>query len=98
MALAVMILAGGADAWAQVRMPGMGCEGRFSKLDANGDGKVTFEEFNSVPHPEGKPEWLFGLRDANRDGKLTQQEFCAGKGAKKRAKDKEKAPEPAKSP
>ena len=79
------------------RIPGMGCESRFAQMDSNKDGKVTLQEFNAVPHPEGKAEMIFRLKDTNRDGALTKKEFCAGK-AKKKTKEKEKEKEPPTSP
>ncbi len=75
--------AGGPEAQAQGPLLGMNCAARFSKLDLDGDGKVTFQEFTNIPHPEGRPDWVFNLKDANKDGSLTQKEYCAGRGKKK---------------
>ena len=52
----------------------------FKKLDADGDGNVTLEEFKKGPkskeHPE-KAEEIFKKIDANSDGNITLEEFKA---------------------
>jgi Ca2+-binding EF-hand superfamily protein len=57
-------------------------EAQFKKLDANGDGKITREEFakmaDSNPKLKEKPQALdkrFQLADANADGAITLEEF-----------------------
>ena len=65
---------------------GPGPEGRpkpeeiFKKLDANGDGNITLDEFKKGPkaqeHPE-KAEEVFKKIDANSDGNITLEEFKA---------------------
>lgn len=45
----------------------------FAKVDANGDGRVTFEEI-SVAMPEVSEE-IFKAADINKDGALSQEEY-----------------------
>jgi Ca2+-binding EF-hand superfamily protein len=56
---------------------GMRCEQRFETFDADGDRKVTREEFAAWPHARGDAQRLFAERDRNNDGSITRDEFCA---------------------
>lgn len=58
----------------------MQCKDRFAALDANGDGKVTKEEFQAFKHPGMQPDQVFATVDKNNDGVLTEEEFCAFRG------------------
>ena len=52
----------------------------FKKLDSNGDGVLSLEEFKASPrakHDEAKAEERFKKMDANGDGKVTLEEFKA---------------------
>ena len=59
---------------------GMKCIERFSALDTDKNGRVTFTEFMSAPHPRGddQAEAMFKTKDTDNDGELTQAEFCPG--------------------
>lgn len=52
------------------------CMDRFKSMDKNDDGKLTFDEFNSVSHPRGDPQHIFNARDLNGDGYLNPEELC----------------------
>jgi hypothetical protein len=57
----------------------------FKKLDANGDGKVSLEEFKAGPAGKKDPvkaEENFKRRDKDNDGFLTLEEFSAAGGKK----------------
>jgi Ca2+-binding EF-hand superfamily protein len=58
-------------------MMGMGCERNFETFDADGDGKLTAEEFAAWPHARGDAKSLFEARDSDGDGSLTREEFCS---------------------
>ena len=52
----------------------------FKKLDANGDGKVSLEEFKAGPAGKKDPakaEEIFKKKDTNGDGFLSLEEFSA---------------------
>lgn len=52
----------------------------FAKLDADGDGNVTLEEFKKGPKAQEDPakaEEIFKKIDANSDGNITLEEFKA---------------------
>lgn len=55
-------------------------EAAFKKLDKNGDGKVSKEEFTAKAKDAAKADKAFAKLDKNGDGFLTLEEF---KGAKK---------------
>lgn len=57
--------------------PRRGCQNRFISLDANGDGKVTKEEFMGISHRRPNPEERFNTLDADGNGYLTVEEFCS---------------------
>ncbi len=55
-------------------------EKAFKKLDANGDGKVTAEEFKASPAAQkdaAKAEASFAKKDKDGDKSLTLEEFSA---------------------
>jgi len=54
----------------------------FNKMDANGDAKVTLEEFKAFRHT-WNPEEIFKQLDTNHDGFLSLNEFKAGPMAQK---------------
>ncbi len=57
----------------------------FARLDTNGDGKLSKEEFLASPAAKKDPakaEQTFGKRDKNGDGFLSQEEFAPAKKAK----------------
>jgi hypothetical protein len=46
----------------------------FKKLDANSDGKLTFEEFKGQ-RPEERAKKAFARMDANNDSAISREEF-----------------------
>jgi hypothetical protein len=81
-------------------------EAAFKKLDTNGDGTVTKEEFMASKKAQkdaDKAGKHFEKLDANKDGKVTKEEFLAVEKGKKGdapaapAKPDEKKPELPKS-
>jgi hypothetical protein len=69
------------------------CEDKFLSLDADKDGKVSFEEFQAISNkPDGPVEKTFRSRDVNGDGFLTQGELCARHGSQKPRKTEETKP------
>lgn len=57
----------------------------FKKLDTNGDGKVSLEEFKAGPAGKKDPakaEEIFKKKDKDNDGFLTLEEFSAHGGKK----------------
>ena len=61
----------------------------FKKLDTNGDGKISLEEWKAGPMGKKDPakaEEIFKKKDKDGDGSLTLEEFSAGGGKKKDAK------------
>lgn len=53
-------------------------EERFKRLDKNGDGKLSLEEFRGKQTENEKVKKAFELRDKDKDGFLTLEEFKAG--------------------
>lgn len=47
----------------------------FSEIDANSDGKLSFEEFSTVATRRGTPREMFDRLDKNKDGFITEDEF-----------------------
>jgi len=67
----------------------------FKKADANGDGKLSLEEFKTIC-TKGDAEAKFTAADTDKDGFLTKEEFKAahkGHGGKHAKKDVVPAPE-----
>ena len=59
----------------------------FKKLDTDGDGTISLEEFKAGPMSKKDPakaETLFKKRDKNGDGKLSSEELMKAKGADKK--------------
>ncbi|MBL9185407.1 MAG: EF-hand domain-containing protein [Verrucomicrobiaceae bacterium] len=55
-------------------------EAAFKKLDANGDGSISKEEWAASPQAKkdaAKAEKMFGAKDKDKDGKLSKEEFTA---------------------
>ena len=50
----------------------------FARLDTNGDGKVSLEEFKARGKDPAKREKRFNKLDTNHDGFLSMEEFAAG--------------------
>jgi len=50
---------------------------KFEQMDANGDGKLTFEEFRTAR--EGRLKKWYERIDENGDGAVTQEELAAVK-------------------
>ncbi|QDU64278.1 EF hand [Planctomycetes bacterium Pan216] len=67
-------------------------EARFQKMDKNGDGKVSLDEFvgKRTGEKKEKAEKAFAKRDKDGDGNLTKDEFMPAKKAKKNKKKKNK--------
>ncbi len=59
-------------------------EAFFKKKDANGDGKVSKEEFLKGAKDAAKAEAAFTAKDKDKDGSLTLEEFKTGGGKKKK--------------
>ncbi len=60
-------------------------EERFKKLDTNGDGFISLEEFKASPAGQKageKAEEMFKKKDKDGDGKLSPEEFAGGGGKK----------------
>lgn len=98
MSVAAMALAiGFGPAWAEeAKKPedkGQGVENLFKKKDANGDGKLSPEEFKKdLPEAaQARADARFKKLDTNNDGSLSLDEFKAGmsKAAEGKAKKKE---------
>jgi Ca2+-binding EF-hand superfamily protein len=66
----------------------------FAKLDKNGDGSLTLEEFSAGARAGKKgrtPQEVFSRLDKNGDGKLTLNEFQQRGGKKEGKKTKKPA-------
>ena len=61
-------------------------EAMFKKIDSNGDGSISKEEFMAGPGKKdaAKGEQMFTAKDKDKDGKLSKEEFVAQ--GKKKAK------------
>jgi hypothetical protein len=88
-ALAVSVsFANAADAAkkeAKAEKKGATPEERFKKLDTNGDGFISLEEFKASPAGQkdaAKADEIFKKKDKDGDGKLSAEEFAAGGGKK----------------
>jgi hypothetical protein len=55
-----------------------GCAQNFAAFDANGDQRLSRQEFLDRPHAQPDPEAIFRARDGDADGSLTSDEFCSG--------------------
>ncbi|MFT2090217.1 EF-hand domain-containing protein [Paraglaciecola sp. 2405UD69-4] len=51
----------------------------FSSLDLDGDGVVTFAEFEQSEVPNDEHATIFGHIDADGDGEITEEEFTSHK-------------------
>jgi hypothetical protein len=63
-------------------------EAAFKKLDSNGDGSISKEEWAASPMAKkdaAKADKMFAAKDKDKDGKLSKEEFTAP-GKKKDAK------------
>ncbi len=60
----------------------------FAKKDANGDGKLSKEEFLKGSKDAAKSEAQFAAKDKDKDGFLTKEEFMAAGGKKKKPEGK----------
>ena len=81
---------------AQPEKPKQDPAAAFKKLDANADGKLTFEEFKAGPRWKKEPEkadGVFKKRDKDGNGHITLEEFTAK--PEKPAKGKEGEPKKA---
>jgi hypothetical protein len=58
--------------------PRPGCAQTFVAFDANGDQRLSRQEFLDRPHAQPDPEAIFQARDGDADGSLTSDEFCSG--------------------
>lgn len=62
-------------------------EDRFKKLDKDGDGKLSIDEFRGKKTADEAQE-EFKKLDANGDGSISLEEYLAGADKKKKKKDK----------
>ncbi|WP_342804747.1 hypothetical protein [Alteromonas sp. M12] len=61
---------------------------RFSKIDANSDGKLSVEEYSAnIKKPKNGPK-RFARLDIDEDGFLSSEEFAAQSKKKKKNKNK----------
>ncbi|MGV6818027.1 MAG: EF-hand domain-containing protein [Thiotrichales bacterium] len=70
----IFLLTAVAASTAMALSPGMGSEGRFSVLDRDQDGAVSFPEFKQAA-TANEPGKLFHQLDLNGDGLLSKTEF-----------------------
>lgn len=66
--------------------PKMSPEEFFKKKDANGDGKISKEEFVKGSKDAAKSETQFAARDKDKDGFISKEEFTPAPKKKKDAK------------
>jgi Ca2+-binding EF-hand superfamily protein len=67
--------------------PKFDAEAAFKKLDKDGDGKISLDEFKANPRFKGdasKAEESFKAKDKDGDGKLSLDEFKTHSGGKKK--------------
>lgn len=60
----------------------------FAKKDANGDGKLSKEEFTKGAKDAAMAEKAFGTKDKDKDGSLSKEEFAAAPAKKKKKEAK----------
>jgi hypothetical protein len=61
-------------------------EDRFKKLDTNGDGSISADEFKASPMAQkdsAKADEMFKKKDTDNDGKLSMTEISGGGGRKR---------------
>lgn len=63
--------------------PKMTPEEIFKKKDANGDGKISKEEFTKGAKDPAKAEERFTALDKDKDGSVSKEEFSAAPAKKK---------------
>lgn len=85
--LALASFVNAAEGDAKKEKPKMDPAKAFAKIDANGDGSLSKEEFLATPQAKkdaAKAEKGFAGKDKDKDGKITKEEFTApGKKKKK---------------
>jgi Ca2+-binding EF-hand superfamily protein len=57
---------------------------QFHKLDKDGDGRLSLDEFKAVGKDPAKREKRFRKLDTNNDGFVSADEFAAGMAARKK--------------
>ena len=60
----------------------------FARKDANGDGKLSKEEFTKGAKDAAMAEKAFGAKDKDKDGSLSKEEFAAAPAKKKKKEAK----------
>lgn len=72
-------------------MPGGGSGGQkrpvFADLDLDGDGYITFAEFETREIPRGDHSEIFGHIDADGDGSITEEELSSHKPPRRNARN-----------
>ncbi|MEI6563454.1 MAG: EF-hand domain-containing protein [bacterium] len=81
--LSSVVMAEGAKAEG-TKAPHKEKQNMFKKADANGDGKLSLDEFKTIAH--GDAEKKFTAADTDKDGFLTPEELKAAHAAKKAEK------------
>jgi Ca2+-binding EF-hand superfamily protein len=79
------VISYGADEAKKTDKPKQDPEKVFAKKDANGDGKLSKEEFLKDAKDAAKSEKGFAAKDKDGDGSLSKEEFTAA--PKKKKKD-----------
>lgn len=74
--LALAIMVGSSDAFAQKRPKRATCAQRFTRMDLNKDGSISLGEFLAFSKSKRKAKAVFRAKDLNRDGFLNIEEFC----------------------